>query len=462
MTIGIIAAEELTAARYQMALSLGFHIVLSCFGVAFPAMIYVLHRRGLRHGDTEALVLAKKWAKVSAVLFAVGAVSGTILSFEMGLLWPGLMSTYGDVIGLPFALEGVAFFLEAIFLGIYLYGWGRLRPEVHLRTLIPIMASGLFGTFCILAVNSWMNAPAGFTRLPDGTITDVDPVAAMFNDALLPQFLHMWVATFVVTGFLVSSVYAIGMLRGRRDRAHRLGFTVPFVFASIAVVFQPAIGHVAGMRLDTEQPSKLAAMELATETETNAPVVIGGFLVDGEVRGGFEIPKLASLLAGNSFDTEIIGFDRIPDDEEPPANVVHWAFQTMIGAGTAMIAIAAWWVWRRRRHGANGALDSVWFLRAAIAAGPLSVIALQAGWVTTEVGRQPWIVYGVMRVDEAVTSNSGIWYSLAAMVIVYAGMAVMATKVLRGMARRWRDDDSIDLPTPYGPESDLVRAGDQP
>jgi cytochrome d ubiquinol oxidase subunit I len=271
----------------------------------------------------------------------------------------------------------------------------------------------------------------------------------------------MWVATFVVTGFLVSSVYAVGMLRGRRDRAHRLGFTVPFVFAAIAVTFQPAIGHLAGARLDTEQPSKLAAMELATTTETNAPVVIGGVLIDGEVRGGFEIPKLASLLAGNSFDTEIIGFDRIPDDEEPPANVVHWAFQTMIGAGTAMIGIAAWWVWRRRRHGADGALDSRWFLRAAIAAGPLSVIALEAGWITTEVGRQPWIVYGVMRVDEAVTSNSGIWYSLVAMVVVYAGMTVMATKVLRGMARRWRENDSIDLPTPYGPDSDLVRTGDR-
>lgn len=460
MTIGIVAAEELLAARYQMALSLGFHIVLSCFGVALPAMIYVLHRRGLRHDDAEALVLAKKWAKASAVLFAVGAVSGTILSFEMGLLWPGLMSTYGDVIGLPFALEGVAFFLEAIFLGIYLYGWGRLRPEVHLRTLIPIMASGLFGTFCILAVNSWMNAPAGFTRLPDGSITDVDPVAAMFNDALLPQFLHMWVATFVVTGFLVAAVYAVGMLRGRRDRSHRLGFTVPFVFAAIGALLQPAIGHVAGTRLDTQQPSKLAAMELATETETNAPVVIGGFLVDGEVRGGFEIPKLASLLAGNSFDTEIIGFDQIPDDEEPPANIVHWAFQTMIGAGTAMIGIAAWWWWRRRRHGADGVFDSIWFLRAAVAAGPLAVVALQAGWVTTEVGRQPWIVYGVMRVDEAVTTNSGIWYSLAAMVVVYAGMTAMAMKVLRGMSRRWRDDDVVDLPTPYGPSSELVRVGD--
>jgi cytochrome d ubiquinol oxidase subunit I len=458
----LIAADQLMAARYQMALSLGFHIVLSCFGVALPAMIYVLHRRGIRNGDAEALALAKKWGKASAVLFAVGAVSGTILSFEMGLLWPGMMSRFGDVIGLPFAMEGIAFFLEAIFIGIYLYGWGRLRPEVHLRTLIPIMLSGLFGTFCILAVNAWMNAPTGFTVLPDGTVTDVDPLAAIFNDALFPQFLHMFVAAYAVTGFLVAAVYAVGMLRGRRDRAHRMGFTVPFVFAAIAALCQPAIGHIAGLRLDTQQPSKLAAMELATTTESNAPVVIGGLLIDGEVRGGIEIPKLGSLLAGNSFDTVITGFDQIPDDEEPPANVVHIAFQMMVAAGTAMIAIAAWWAWRRRRHGDSDAMfDSPWFLRAAVAAGGLAVLALEAGWTTTEVGRQPWIVYRVMRVDEAVTANPGIWISLAAMIVIYTSMGVIATKVLRGMARRWRDDESLDLPTPYGPSGELVTSGDR-
>ena len=459
MSFPIIAANELMAARYQMALSLGYHIILSCFGVAFPAMIYVVHRRGLRHDDPEALALAKKWGKASAVLFAVGAVSGTILSFEMGLLWPGLMSTYGDVIGLPFALEGIAFFIEAVFIGIYLYGWGRLRPEVHLRTLLPIMAAGLFGTFCILSVNAWMNAPAGFTQLPDGTITDVDPIAAMFNDALWPQFLHMWVAAFAVAGFITAAVYAVGMLRGRRDHAHRLGFTVPFTFAVVAVLFQPIIGHIAGLRLADDQPAKLAAMELAVETEDRAPVTIGGVLIDGEVRGGVRIPAIGSLLAGNSFDTVITGFEDIPDDEEPPANIVHWAFQAMVGAGTAMIAIGAWWFVRRRRdrsEDGSGVFESVWFLRAAIAAAVLAVVALEAGWTTTEVGRQPWIVYGLMRTEDAVTTNSGIWISLAVMVVIYASMAVIAVKVLLGMARRWRDDPDSDLPTPYGPGGELV------
>ena len=237
------------AARWQMAVSLGSHIVLSCFGVALPAMIFVVHRRGLRRGDDAALDLAHKWAKAAAVLFAVGAVSGTILSFEMGLLWPRLMSQFGDVLGLPFALEGIAFFVEAIFMGIYLYGWGRLPARLHLYTLVPMIAAGVFGTFCVLAVNAWMNAPSGFTIAADGTVTDVDPLAAMFNGAVWQQFIHMFVACYLVTGFLTAAVYAVGMLRGRRDEQHRLGFLVPFTFAGVAAVLQPFTGHFAGMRL---------------------------------------------------------------------------------------------------------------------------------------------------------------------------------------------------------------------
>ena len=436
-----------------MAVSLGFHIVLSCFGVAFPAMIYVVHRRGIRNGDADALALAKKWGKVAAVLFAVGAVSGTILSFEMGLLWPRFMSSYGDVIGLPFALEGIAFFLEAVFIGIYLYGWGRLRPEVHLRTLIPIMASGLFGTFCILAVNAWMNAPAGFDVDATGNVTDVDPLAAMFNSALWPQFLHMFVAAYAVAGFVTAAVYAVGMLRGRTDRRHRIGFTVPFAFAAVAAVLQPFIGHVAGMRLATQQPAKLAAMELATETRTNAPLLIGGVLVDGEVRWGLEIPGVGSLLARGGFDREVIGLDDIPVEDRPPANVVRWSFQTMVGAGFAMVGISGWYLWRRRRR---DPFVSRLFLKAAVASGGLSVLALEAGWITTEVGRQPWIAHEVMRVEDAVTGNSGIWVSLAAVVVVYTSMGIIAVRVLRSMARRWRESGDLDLPTPYGPGGELV------
>ena len=334
----LFAADELMAARYQMAFSLGFHIVLSCFGVALPALIYVLHRRGLKHDDADALVLAKKWAKVSAVLFAVGAVSGTVLSFEIGLLFPGMMSEFGDVIGLPFALEGIAFFLEAIFMGIYLYGWDRLAPKVHLSMLIPIIASGAFGTFCIIAVNAFMNNPAGFSRDPvTGEIIDVDPLAAMFNNAVWGQAIHMFVATYAVTGFLVAAVYAVGMRKGRRDRSHRIGFMVAFVFATIAAFAQPVVGHFTGQRLAEDQPTKLAAIELDTETEDRAPLTVGGLWIDGEKRYGIEIPWLGSLAAGTSLNQVVPSINDFPEDELPPINVTHIAFQAMVGAGTAMV-----------------------------------------------------------------------------------------------------------------------------
>ena len=452
----ILGTEQLLAARYQMALSLGFHIVLASIGVALPAIIFLLHRRGLRHNDNDALLLARRWSKVSAVLFAVGAVSGTVLSLEMGLLWPGLMSTFGDVIGLPFAMEGIAFFTEAVFLGIYLYGWDRLPPKVHLYTLIPIMVSGLFGTFCIIAVNAWMNAPSGFTMLPDGTVTDIDPIAAIFNDALWGQFLHMWVAAYMVAGFLVASVYAVGMLRGRDDRLHRLGFIVPFTVASLFALVQPVVGHVTGSRLADQQPAKLASMERNLETQSEAPLTIGGVLIDDEVRFALEIPKLGSLLSTNSFDGVVPGLEDIPVDQRPPANIVHWSFHLMIGLGTLLILPGVTYVIMRRRG--RDPLTNRAFLTATSATGIMAVIALQAGWVTTEVGRQPWIVHGVMTVEEAVTTNSGVWISLLGVVLLYTSMGLIAARVLRRMAARWRQDPHSDLPTPYGPGREVVSA----
>ena len=434
-----------------MALSLGSHIILACFGVAFPAVIYVVHRRGLRDGDDVALGLAKRWSKVAAVLFAVGAVSGTILSFEMGLLWPELMRTFGDVIGLPFALEGIAFFVEAIFIGIYLYGWGRLPPRVHLATLVPIAVSGVVGTFCILSVNSWMNGPTGF-ELVDGEVTSVDPLAAMLNPGVWLQFTHMWLATFMVVGFSTASVYAVGLLRGRDDHHHRLGFTVPLAFATVAAVIQPFVGHLLGARLYANQPAKLAAIELATTTEQPSPLVIGGVIIDGERRGGIEIPRLGSIISRGSADRPVPGLDEFPPDERPNdalATMVHWSFQGMVALGFAMIALGLTFFVGRRRG--RDWLASRRFLRVAVLGGPASIAALELGWITTEVGRQPWIAQDVMRIDEAVTSSSFVWVSLAVLVVVYLAMLAGAGLVLRSMAERWRAGEAIDLPTPYGP-----------
>jgi cytochrome d ubiquinol oxidase subunit I len=449
LQLGSLVAEPegLLPAREQMALSLGCHIILACFGVAFPAMILVMHVRGIRRDDAVALGLAQRWAKVSAVLFAIGAVSGTVLSFELGLLWPGLMGRFGDVLGLPFAFEGLSFFIEAIFLGIYLYGWGRMPPKRHVLTLVPMALAGIVGTFCVIAVNAWMNAPTGF-RIVEGEVVDVDPWRAMFNDLVVLQFGHMWIAAYMVVGFSIAGVYAVGMLRGRRDAHHRLGFVVPFAFATVAAVLQPFVGHLLGGNLGDRQPAKLAAFELAETTESPSPLRIGGIYVDGEVHGTIDIPYLGSLLAHNSFTAPVRGLDTIPPQNQPPINITHWAFQTMVGIGVLlMLAVLVFWLARWRGH---DLLERRWCLRFCAAAGPLAVVALEAGWVATEVGRQPWVVYDVMRTAEAAADRSGLWWLLGGSAVLYAAMTVAATVVLRSMARRWRAGET-DLPSPYSP-----------
>lgn len=449
-TLLLWAASEppgLLPARQQMAVSLGWHIVLACFGVAFPTVIYVVHRRGIVRGDLVALGLARRWAKVSAVLFAIGAVSGTVLSFEMGLLWPGLMGRFGDVLGLPFAFEGLSFFVEAIFLGIYLYGWDRMPPRRHLTMLIPMGISGVVGTFCVISVNAWMNHPAGFS-IRDGQVVDVNPWAAMFNSGVWLQFLHMWVAAFMVVGLTVSGVYAFGMLRGRTDPHHKLGFTVPFAFASVAAVAQPFIGHVLGMRIHDTQPAKLAAFELAQTTEGPAPLRLGGVLIDGEVRWALTIPRLGSMIARNSWDAPVPGLEDIPRSEWPPVNTTHLAFQSMVGIGTLLAALAlVYWLARWRGY---DLLGNRWFLRLSVLTGPLAIVAVESGWIATEVGRQPWTVWHVLRTVDAASQSSGLWWSYIAVLVVYLGMTVGAVVVLRSMARRWRAGDT-ELPSPYGP-----------
>jgi len=440
-----------------MALSLGWHIILACFGVAFPTMIFLAHRRGLA-GDEDALVLARRWSKVSAVLFAIGAVSGTILSFEMGLLWPGLMGRFGDVLGLPFALEGISFFVEAIFLGIYLYGWDRLPPKVHLRTLIPVAMAGVVGTFSVVSVNAWMNNPSGFTLTPAGEVTDVRPWAAMFNRGSYLQFLHLWVAAFMVVGFSAAGVYAVGMLRGRRDHRHRIGFMIPFAVASAAAVCQPFIGHLTGSNLLKRQPAKLAAMELAVDAERRAPLRLGGILVDGKARGAIEVPVLGSILAGNNPEAKVPGLADVPADERPPVNLVHLSFQGMVGIGTALAGLAAlfWLALLRRRD----LTRHRWFLLAVALAGPAAGLCVELGWVTTEVGRQPWIVWRVLRTRDAVSASGGLWATYLGIVVLYMAMTVAAVWVLRSMARRWRDGGGSELPTPYGPDA-AARAADE-
>jgi cytochrome bd ubiquinol oxidase subunit I len=439
---------DLAAARVQMALSLGWHIVIACFGVAMPALTLFVEWRGHRTGDANYRLLARRWARAMGVLFAVGAVSGTILSFEMGLLWPGLMDRFGEVIGLPFTLEGFAFFVEAIFLGIYLYGWDRLSPRAHLWSGVPILVAGVAGTFFVVSANAWMNQPRGFD-LESGRVVGADPWAAMFNPATGPQSVHMLVAAFMVTGFATASVYAVAMLRGRRDRYHRLGFVVPFTVAAALAPVQVGVGDWAAHYVANYQPAKLAAMEGVFATERGVPLHVGGVVVDGEMRYAIEIPNALSLLAHWDPDAEIRGLSEWPAADRPPVNVVHLSFQLMVACGFAMLGVAGWFAlaWWRRRAPPEGR----WFLIAAALCGPAAVLALESGWTTTEVGRQPWVVYGVLRTADAVNPAPGLTVGLIVVVAVYTALTAATVYVLRRLAR--------DRPVPLAPqEPDVAEA----
>lgn len=434
-----------------MAFTLGVHIILVPFGVAFPAITLLANRRALRREDPEALLLARRWSKAMAVLFAVGAVTGTVLSFEMGLLWPGLMGRFGDVFGLPFAIEGIFFFVEAIFIAIYIYGWKRLSARAHLWSGVPIVLAGVGGTASVIAANAWMNTPQGFRLAPNGTVVDVRPFQAFFTPAFGYQFVHMLLAAYMIAGFMVASVYAVGMLRGRRDRYHRLGFLIPFVVAAIATPLQIVAGDFAARGIYHDQPIKFAAQELLTRTSSHVPETLGGVLIDGEVRYGLRIPDLASILAGFGPSTKITGLETVPPADRPPATLVHLAFDTMVAMGFLLLGLVVWLAlgWWRRRDLPR----SRWFLRAASLAGVASVLALEAGWVVTEVGRQPWIVHDVMRTRDAVTTSPGIWGSFAVVMFVYAALAVTAVLVLHGMAARWRGREADEFDVPYAPRS---------
>jgi cytochrome bd ubiquinol oxidase subunit I len=447
----IVAASDLLAGRSQMAFTLGFHIVLASFGVAFPAITLVANYRGLRRGDEVALTLARRWSKVMAVLFAVGAITGTVLSFEMGLLWPEFMRRFGDVFGAGFAIEGIFFFLEAIFIAIYIYGWGRLGGWAHFWTGVPIVISGIGGALSVVAVNSWMNQPAGFDLGPDGKVTDVRPLEVIFNGATLYEVPHMILAAYMVAGFMVASVYAVGMLRGRRDRYHRVGFAIPFAVAAIATPLQIFVGDIAARAIANDQPVKFAAMEYVQETGSHQPEYIGGVWLDGKVKGAIKIPDLDSYLVDFSADTVVQGLEEVPPRDRPPSpTLLHLAFDAMVGIAFALLALAAWFglaAWRRRELP-----RSRWFLRAAAGAGVAAVVALECGWIVTEVGRQPWIVYEVMRTKDAVTGAEGLWVSFSIVLVLYAALGVATVAILRAMSRRWRDEDEIaDADLPYGP-----------
>lgn len=421
--------DDFLAARSQMALSLGFHIIYACIGMVMPFFMAVSHYKWLKTNNEVYKHITKAWSKGVAIFFATGAVSGTMLSFELGLLWPKFMEHAGPIFGMPFSLEGTAFFIEAIALGFFLYGWDKLNKWFHWFTGVVVGVSGLASGILVVAANAWMNSPAGFEYV-NGQYTNIDPIKAMFNDAWFTQALHMCLAAFTATGFAVAGVHALMILKKQHTDFHYKSFKIAAAFATVAALLQPISGDISAKDVAQRQPAKLAAMEALYKTEKPAPLLIGGIVDEKNktVSKAIEIPGALSFLAHGDFKAEVKGLDQIPENEHPPVAITHYAFQIMVGLGTIMMVISVTYfivLWRRKT-----VLNSKWLLKLFVFAIPLGYIALEAGWTVTEVGRQPWIIYGIMRTRDAVTPMPGIAWSFYLFSAIYFSLSLIVIFLL--------------------------------
>jgi cytochrome d ubiquinol oxidase subunit I len=409
---------DLLAARSQMAVSLAFHIIFAVIGIAMPLLMVIAERRWQRTRDPVYLDLAKRWAQGTAILFAVGAVSGTVLSFELGLLWPRFMEIAGPIIGMPFSLEGFAFFTEAIFLGVYLYGWEKVPPRVHLLAGILVAASGAASGIFVVIANAWMNTPTGFTVV-NGIITDIDPLLAMANPAAFPQTLHMILAAYAATGMAVAGIHAFLLLRNRTSAFNRAALSIGLLVGAPAAVLQPISGDIAARVVARTQPAKLAAMEALYETRAGAPITIAP---------GIKIPYALSLLAFHDPHAVVKGLDAIPRNEWPNVTLVHLSFKVMIALGSYLALVGLWAGWLRLNK--RDLLTQRRFLWALVIAAPCGFVATEAGWMVTELGRQPWVVAGLLKTADAVTPMPGLVVPFALVTLLYIALGVIVTWLL--------------------------------
>ena len=440
--------SDLLAARSQMAMSLAFHIVFAVVGMGMPLLMALSEWRWMRSGQPVDLLLAKRWAKGTAVFFAVGAVSGTVLSFELGLLWPKFMNWAGAIIGMPFSLEGFAFFAEAIFLGVYLYGWDRISPRAHLTAGVLVAVSGATSGMFVVFANAWMNTPAGFL-LRNGQPVEVHPIAAMLNPAAWPQSIHMLLAAYAATGFVVAGIHAYALLPDQHNLFHQRALQLALLVGGVGAILQPLTGDFLGKSVARHQPVKFAATEGQFESETHAPLRIGGWPdpAHRRTRYAIEIPGLLSFVAYGDTSALVRGLNEFPRDTWPPVVPVHVSFQIMVAIGFAMTFVALWAAWRQWRSPSLS--GSRVFLWAVAASAPLGFIAVEAGWFVTELGRQPWIIQGVMRTADAVTPMPGLIVPFAVITLLYL---VLAAIVILVLVRQVRESPGGSEPQPRGGE----------
>lgn len=422
--------SDLLAARSQMGASLIFHIVFAVVGIGMPVLMVVSEWRHVRTGDPIYLDLAKRWSKGTAIMFAVGAVSGTILSFELGLLWPRFMALAGPIIGMPLSLEGFAFFLEAIFLGVYLYGWNRISTRAHLVAGVLVAVSGAASAVFIVIANAWMNSPAGI-EVVNGEITRIDPLAAMANPGAFSQTLHMVLAAYAATGLGVAGIHAFLLLRDPSNAFHRRALTVALLVGCPAAIAQPFAGDFSARYVADNQPVKLAAMESVFETEAAAPLLIGGWpdMETATTRYAIKIPYGLSILSYGDPKAVVKGLDQVARADWPHVPTVHVSFQVMVALGTYMALLSlyiAYLAWRRRDLASNRRL-----LQAIALGAPMGFLAIEAGWIVTEVGRQPWIINGVQRTSEAVTPMPGLIVPFLFFTLLYIALSIAVVWLMR-------------------------------
>ena len=426
--------SDLFAARTQMALSLGFHIVFAEIGIAMPVLMVLAEWRWARSGQAIHLQLAKRWAKGTAILFAVGAVSGTVLSFELGLLWPRFMELAGPIIGVPFSLEGFAFFTEAIFLGVYLYGWDRISRRAHIAAGAIVALSGAASAVFVVMVNAWMNTPTGLVMSGD-RILRIDPIAGMLNPSTAQQAIHMLLAAYAATGLAVAGIHAALLARRPSSPLHRAALSIALVVGAPAAILQPVSGDFSARTVAQWQPTKLAALEGQFQTEVGAPLRIGGWPDTHSARTRFAIaiPRGLSLLAFHDPNAEVRGLLAFPRDLWPPLPPVHVGFQVMVALGTIMALVSLWALLSllgRRDLTANRPL-----LRALAVIAPFGFIATEAGWTVTEVGRQPWVVQGILRTAAGVTPMPGLIVPMLTFTVLYLGLGAIVVALVADMAR---------------------------